>query len=86
MLLGANLWAFRHWPGGNVDHRLVADRSSMLDEEPVETTLYSLDEAVPEGPERRTGERHLSLLRVGTLTIGDRRELGCADARHDRGP
>ncbi|HKC03221.1 MAG TPA: PilZ domain-containing protein [Sphingomicrobium sp.] len=47
----------------------------MLDEEPVETTLYSLDEAVPEGSDRRTGERHLSLLRVGTLTIGDRREL-----------
>jgi len=46
-----------------------------LDEEPVETTLYSLGEAVPDGPERRTGERHLSLLRVGTLTIGDRREL-----------
>src|SRR5258708_22384437 len=35
------------------------------------TTLsrsYSLDEAVPEGSDRRTGERHLSLLRVGTLT------------------
>lgn len=47
----------------------------MLDEQPVETTLYSLDESLPEGAERRTGERHLSLLRVGALTIGDRREL-----------
>jgi hypothetical protein len=46
----------------------------MLDEQ-VETTLYSLGEAVPEGSERRTGERHLSLLRVGTLTIDGRREL-----------
>lgn len=47
----------------------------MLNEQPVETTLYSLTESVPAAPERRTGERHLSLLRVGTLTIGDRREL-----------
>ena len=47
----------------------------MLDDEPVETTLDSLDESIPEGPDRRTGERHLSLLRVGSLTIGGRREL-----------
>ena len=46
-----------------------------MDEQPVETTLYSLGQSVPEASERRTGERHLSLLRVGTLTIGDRREL-----------
>jgi len=47
----------------------------MLDEQRVETTLYSLGADVPEGSDRRTGERHLSLLRVGTLIIGDRREL-----------
>ncbi len=47
----------------------------MLDEQPVETTLYSLNDTVPEGPDRRTGERHLSLLRVGSLTIDGRREL-----------
>jgi hypothetical protein len=47
----------------------------MLDERPVETTLYSLDPATPEPDERRSGERHLSLLRVGALMIGDRREL-----------
>jgi len=48
----------------------------MLDEQPVETTLYSLDNSVPEASERRrTGERHLSLLRVGSLTIDGRREL-----------
>lgn len=46
-----------------------------MDEQPVETTLYSLGKSLPEAPERRTGERHLSLLRVGSLTIGDRREL-----------
>jgi len=47
----------------------------MLDEQPIETTLYSLGESVPPPPERRTGERHLSLLRVGALTIDGRREL-----------
>jgi hypothetical protein len=46
-----------------------------LDEEPVETTLYSLDSDTPEPEERRSGERHLSLLRVGALTIDGRREL-----------
>jgi len=46
-----------------------------LNEEPVETTLYSLDAAAPGEPERRTGERHLSLLRVGSLFVGERREL-----------
>jgi len=46
-----------------------------LDEEAVETTVYSLADAAPAAPERRTGERHLSLLRVGAMKIGDRREL-----------
>lgn len=46
-----------------------------LDEQPVETTVYSLGDAAPAAPERRTGERHLSLLRVGSLKIGERREL-----------
>jgi hypothetical protein len=47
----------------------------MLDEEPVETTIYSLAPAPPAAPERRADERHMSLLRVGALLIGDRREL-----------
>jgi hypothetical protein len=47
----------------------------MLDEEPIETTLYSLAAAAPAAPERRSSERYLSLLRVGTLLIGERREL-----------
>jgi hypothetical protein len=46
-----------------------------LEDQPVETTLYSLNEATPEPPQRRTDERYLSLLRVGTLLIGERREL-----------
>lgn len=47
-----------------------------MQEKPVETTLYSLTDGAP-GPavERREGERHLTLFRVGSVTIGDRREL-----------
>lgn len=47
----------------------------MFDEQPVETTLYSLAGGAPEPAQRRQGERHLSLLRVGSLTVGSRREL-----------
>ena len=47
----------------------------MLDEQAVETTLYSLAPVPPGLPERRNDERHMSLLRVGSLMIGDRREL-----------
>jgi hypothetical protein len=46
-----------------------------LHEQPLETTLYSLADAPPEPPERRTSERYLSLLRVGVLKIDERREL-----------
>ncbi len=45
-----------------------------MDEQPVETTLYSLSSAPPE-PDRRSEERQLSLLRVGSMVIGERREL-----------
>jgi hypothetical protein len=46
-----------------------------VEEQPVETTLYSLSESAPHPVDRRDGERHLTLFRVGTVTIGDRREL-----------
>jgi hypothetical protein len=47
-----------------------------VEEQPVETTLYSLSDQAPNPlPERREGERHLTLFRVGSVTIGDRREL-----------
>ena len=46
-----------------------------LDDQPVETTLYSLSDAPPEPGDRRDSERHLTLYRVGSITIGDRREL-----------
>lgn len=46
-----------------------------LNERRVETTLYSLDEAAPKPPERRSSERYLSLLRVGSLLVDGRREL-----------
>ena len=47
-----------------------------MEEQPVETTLYSLSDDAP-GPvaERRDSERHLTLFRVGSIHIGERREL-----------
>jgi hypothetical protein len=46
-----------------------------VEEQPVETTLYSLSELAPEPGERRAGERHLTLFRVGSIMVDDRREL-----------
>jgi hypothetical protein len=48
---------------------------AILDEQPVETTTYSLDETAPRQVQRRESERHLTLLRVGALLIDGRREL-----------
>jgi hypothetical protein len=49
-----------------------------VDIRPVETTLYSLSDAPPEPTgdgERRDGQRHMTLYRVGSILIEDRREL-----------
>ncbi|WP_245198092.1 PilZ domain-containing protein [Sphingomonas kaistensis] len=42
---------------------------------PIETTLYSLSERAPAPDDRREGERHLTLFRVGTMVVDGRREL-----------
>ena len=49
--------------------------SSAADELPVDTTAYSLSSKPPAPPERREGERHLTLFRVGAMTVNGRREL-----------
>ncbi len=47
-----------------------------MDEQPVDTTIYSLSDAPPAAPpDRREGERQLTLYRVGSVTIDKRREL-----------
>ncbi|QNN66082.1 PilZ domain-containing protein [Sphingomonas rhizophila] len=46
-----------------------------MDEEPVETTLYSLSDYAPEPDCRREDQRHMTLFRVGSITLGNRREL-----------
>jgi len=46
-----------------------------MQEDSVETTVYSLAAAAPAQPNRRSKERHLSLLRVGAILIEGRREL-----------
>jgi hypothetical protein len=47
----------------------------MFIEECVTETGFSFSHAVPAPPERRTSERHLKILRVGTLIVDERREL-----------
>ena len=46
-----------------------------MEEQAVETTVYSLTPVPPAQPDRRGGERYLSLLRVGAIMVEDRREL-----------
>lgn len=47
-----------------------------MDIQPVETTLYSLSDAPPSAEsDRRDGQRHMTLYRVGSILIEDRREL-----------
>jgi hypothetical protein len=53
----------------------ISSGAEVLDDQPVETTLYSLTDTPPGPPQRRSDERFLSLLRVGTLLIDGRREL-----------
>jgi hypothetical protein len=46
--------------------------------QPVETTLYSLSDEPPmpsSDSDRREGERHMTLYRVGSILVDDRREL-----------
>jgi len=44
-------------------------------EERVVETGFSFSSDVPAPPERRTGERHIKILRVGTLVVDGRHEL-----------
>ncbi len=48
---------------------------AMFAEERAVETGFSFSQAVPAPPERRDSERHLKILRVGTLIIHGRREL-----------
>jgi hypothetical protein len=46
-----------------------------VEELPVETTVYSLSDTPPKSGERRESIRHMTLFRVGSIAIGERREL-----------
>jgi hypothetical protein len=49
-----------------------------VESQPVETTLYSLSDAPPApcaDANRRDGERHMTLYRVGSILVENRREL-----------
>ncbi|WP_310469165.1 PilZ domain-containing protein [Sphingomonas sp.] len=46
-----------------------------LQTQPVEATLYSLSDALPEPAERRGDNRLMTLFRLGAVVVEDRREL-----------
>ena len=46
-----------------------------VEELPIETTVYSMSGDPPPERDQRSGERHLTLFRVGSVIIGGRREL-----------
>ncbi|HLO21245.1 MAG TPA: hypothetical protein VK192_12220, partial [Sphingomicrobium sp.] len=46
-----------------------------MEEQPLETTVYSLAASPPTQQDRRGADRYLSLLRVGAIMVGNRREL-----------
>lgn len=49
-----------------------------METQPAETTLYSLSDAPPlpvNDMDRREGQRHMTLYRVGSILVEDRREL-----------
>lgn len=48
---------------------------SRVQELPVESTAYSLSSNAPAPTDRREGERHLTLFRVGVMMVDGRREL-----------
>lgn len=47
----------------------------MLEQLPIETTIYSMSPEPPVQSERRCDERHLTLFRVGSILFDGRREL-----------
>jgi hypothetical protein len=55
--------------------RFCASSEPHVEEQAVETTIYSLATSAPTQPERRGGDRYLSLLRVGAIVVEGRREL-----------
>lgn len=46
-----------------------------MEDLPIETTVYSVSADPPAKPNRRNAVRHLTLFRVGSIVVGDRREL-----------
>jgi hypothetical protein len=63
---------------GSIGTGQVCRWSIRVDIQPVETTIYSLSDAAPApvgDGERRDGERHMTLYRVGSILVEDRREL-----------
>ena len=55
--------------------RFCASSEPFVEDQGVETTVYSLAASAPTQPDRRGSDRYLSLLRVGSIQVEGRREL-----------
>jgi hypothetical protein len=52
-----------------------ASSEPLVEQQSVETTVYSLEASAPKQPDRRESDRFLSLLRVGAISVEGQREL-----------
>jgi hypothetical protein len=55
--------------------RFCASSEPLVEQQAVETTVYSLAASPPKQPDRRESDRFLSLLRVGAISVDGQREL-----------
>jgi hypothetical protein len=68
--------AFKQVKAGRHRPRRAAPLECQVETQPVETTLYSLSDAPPPADiDRRDGQRLMTLYRVGSILVENRREL-----------
>jgi hypothetical protein len=60
---------------GGKERRIDTTMASGVEQFAADSTAYSLSSKAPAPPERREGQRHLTLFRVGAMTVEGRREL-----------
>jgi len=61
--------------GGKRPELSEARETELRTETALEETIFSFSSSTPQPPERRQQRRHMTILRVGSIFVGDRREL-----------